>query len=136
MCQNVGLGTQEAPVRIVFKSGSDESKIDIRLSGVNSTVDTMPDGSLFFGGLGTTFDEAFSFNDPKLQWKGIRKKYWDIIEHGQVKAGMSEDECTLSWGSPKDVKTTNSGHRVDEQWVYGTSSYLYFTDGVLTTIEN
>ena len=123
----VGLGTSDKPVRIVFKPEGQEKEayIDVCLSGTNSLL----------GSAARDFDEAFSFNDPKITWKGIRKKMWNLIEHGKVKAGMYKDECRLSWGDPKNVNTTNSGHHVDEQWVYG-ESYLYFTDGVLTTIQN
>lgn len=45
----------------------------------------------------------------------------------------------LPWGSPDDVNRTVTARGQREQWVYRTgrwSAYLYFDDGVLTTIQD
>lgn len=49
--------------------------------------------------------------------------------------GMTEDEVLAStWGSPtKRNKTTTDAH-IREQWVYD-DGYIYFTDGVVTSIQ-
>lgn len=53
-----------------------------------------------------------------------------------VRIGMSEqDVLDSSWGKPTKVNRTTSKYGVHEQWVYG-GGYLYFEDGVLTSIQN
>jgi hypothetical protein len=41
-----------------------------------------------------------------------------------------------SWGKPQSINRTTTRHGVHEQWVYGSRSYLYFENGVLTAIQN
>ena len=53
-----------------------------------------------------------------------------------VRIGMSEqDVLDSSWGRPSKVNRTTTRYGVREQWVYG-GGYLYFEDGVLTSIQN
>ncbi len=57
-------------------------------------------------------------------------------KHG-VRIGMTEDEVRQSsWGKPESVNRTTMASGTHEQWVYGGGSYLYFEDGVLTSIQN
>ena len=55
-----------------------------------------------------------------------------------VSLGMTVDDVLASsWGKPEHVNRTTTAGGTREQWVYpGHHSYLYFTDGVLTTIQN
>ena len=54
-----------------------------------------------------------------------------------VSIGMSEDDVrNSSWGSPESINTTTTGDTVHEQWCYANNNYLYFDDGILTTIQN
>ena len=53
-----------------------------------------------------------------------------------VSIGMSQQEVLdSSWGRPTSVNTTTTRHGVRQQWVYG-SGYLYFEDGILTSVQN
>jgi len=53
-----------------------------------------------------------------------------------VVIGMSQkDVIASSWGKPRKINTTTRASGVREQWVYG-GGYLYFQDGVLTSIQN
>lgn len=53
-----------------------------------------------------------------------------------VNIGMSqEDVLASSWGKPGKINRTIGAGYTHEQWVYG-GSYLYFRDGILTTIQN
>ena len=53
-----------------------------------------------------------------------------------VSIGMSMQEALASsWGKPRKVNRTITATRIREQWVY-SGSYLYFEDGVLTSIQN
>lgn len=54
-----------------------------------------------------------------------------------VTIGMSQaDVLASAWGRPEKVNTTTNAYGVREQWVYGNGNYLYFRDGILTSIQN
>jgi len=55
-----------------------------------------------------------------------------------VRLGMSrEDALASSWGKPERINTSTGRWGTHEQWVYsGHHNYLYFEDGVLTSISN
>lgn len=51
--------------------------------------------------------------------------------------GMSKDEALQSsWGRPESINRTINAAGTREQWVYGGHNYLYFDNGVLTSIQN
>lgn len=53
-----------------------------------------------------------------------------------VHIGMTEsDVLQSSWGRPRHVNRTTTARGTREQWVYG-GGYLYFENGILTTIQN
>lgn len=55
-------------------------------------------------------------------------------EKGDPKIGMTESEVyASSWGYPK-TKNTTEGVTTREQWVYDFG-YIYFTNGVVTSIQ-
>lgn len=54
----------------------------------------------------------------------------------KVWVGMTDEMARISWGRPRSVNRTTSAYGVREQWVYPNSKYLYFEDGVLTTIQD
>jgi hypothetical protein len=56
----------------------------------------------------------------------------------RVRIGMTREQAIAGWGRPRDINRTSGAFGVHEQWVYGEygSGYLYFEDGVLTTIQN
>lgn len=54
-----------------------------------------------------------------------------------VRIGMTKDDVLKSsWGRPESINTTTTASGTREQWVYGGRNYLYFVNGVLTTIQN
>jgi hypothetical protein len=56
-----------------------------------------------------------------------------------VSIGMTqEDVLASSWGKPTHINRTTNQYGVREQWVYRQyqNGYLYFTDGILTSIQN
>lgn len=81
------------------------------------------------------FHKVFALNDPRKLYPKISKSRWKDIQHGQVQIGMSELECELSWGKPKDINRTTNRYGNREQWVY-TGGYLYFKNGRLESIQN
>jgi hypothetical protein len=53
-----------------------------------------------------------------------------------VSLGMTSERVLLSnWGRPQKVNRTTTAGGVHEQWVYD-GGYLYFQDGILTSIQN
>ncbi len=53
-----------------------------------------------------------------------------------VSIGMTQDEVVASsWGKPRKVNRTTRANSIREQWVYD-GGYLYFQDGILTTVQN
>ena len=69
--------------------------------------------------------------DKKLQAEAEYKA------KGGVRIGMSKEEVLKSnWGKPQSINKTILANGTREQWVYGLKSYLYFTNDILTTIQN
>lgn len=70
----------------------------------------------------------------------LTKKYGasnaNLILQGKIRIGMTKSMCIDSWGSPSDINKTTGSFGVHEQWVYGLGSYVYFENGVITTIQN
>lgn len=72
--------------------------------------------------------------------KNPLKKSWDkeiiqLVKNEKLKIGMTDEQVKFSWGKPDDINTTISVYGTSEQWVYNDQSYLYFEDGILTTIQ-
>lgn len=54
-----------------------------------------------------------------------------------VYIGMTKEEVLAEgWGRPIDINKTTTTYGVSEQWVYYDYKYLYFEDGILTTIQD
>jgi len=60
----------------------------------------------------------------------------ELIHKGRVRIGMTAEQCRASWGRPQDINRTTGSYGVHEQWCYGGHNYLYFEDGILTSIQN
>jgi hypothetical protein len=72
------------------------------------------------------------FEDPKI--KTAREKA-ACKKEGGVSIGMSEAKVLAScWGKPRKKNITEGVGGRHEQWVYG-NNYLYFEDGILTSIQ-
>lgn len=61
-------------------------------------------------------DDMFGFGNLRTQYPYITEDNWKLITNGEVKIGMTKDECRLSLGSPVQiVANTNSKY---ETWYY------------------
>lgn len=60
----------------------------------------------------------------------------NLILQGKIRIGMTKDMCIDAWGNPSDINKTTGSFGVHEQWVYGLGSYVYFENGIITTIQN
>jgi hypothetical protein len=56
----------------------------------------------------------------------------------RVQIGMTREQARAAWGAPSHINRTTYSFGVHEQWVYGEygSGYLYFEDGLLTSVQN
>ncbi len=59
----------------------------------------------------------------------------NLARQGKVKVGWNKELCKEAWGEPREVNKTTTAYGVHEQWVYYGNRYLYFDNGVLTTIQ-
>lgn len=127
---NIGLGIQDGPVKIIFcpLNSTKEYCLNVRFSGINK--------SGYSNVFGIDFDDAFQLTNPKLEYPNISTTTWKLIQNGKVVTGMTKKECELSWGKPDDINKTTIGNTISEQWVYSSTRYLYFKNGLLTAIQN
>lgn len=73
-----------------------------------------------------------TFREAAAKWGASTAK--DIVE-GYVRIGWNKAKCRMSWGEPRDINTSIGVWGRHEQWCYN-SSYLYFENGILTSIQN
>ncbi len=68
----------------------------------------------------------------------ITEQQAGLIKERKVWIGMTAELAVMSWGKPSDINRTTNANGTREQWVYGSSArnYLYFDNGILTSIQN
>jgi hypothetical protein len=90
-------------------------------------------------------NDAMSLNHRYTEALELKNKYLELktqqekaIKKTQgVRLGMTkQDVRDSSWGKPKDINRTITEYMTYEQWVYDGYKYLYFEDGILTTIQD
>ena len=59
------------------------------------------------------------------------------ISMGEPVVGMTQQDVidTTTWGRPTKINKTENAYGISEQWVYPNYQYLYFEDGILTSIS-
>lgn len=132
--KSIGVGTitDTNPIRIIFETESEnEFYMDIKVSNTNNLYSGKRDWYNLERENRTIFYNVFSFDDPHLMYPHINSEVWHKIQEGTVSIGMTEEECTLSWGKPKEINRSSYG---SDQWVY-SGQYLYFDDGKLTAFN-
>ncbi len=60
----------------------------------------------------------------------------DAIVAKKVRVGMTKEQAIAAWGEPEDINTTSTAGGTHEQWVYGFGNYIYFDNGILSTVQN
>ena len=111
-------GDKVFPIKIIFKDSFNKS-YSMFMNVGNSGVDSR------------SFSNLFSLSDPYEKYSHIDKDIWNLIQNGQIRNGMTKEECRLALGSPKEV---NKGHNYSstlELWQYTDGVYLQFQDGLL-----
>ncbi|MDD2307711.1 MAG: hypothetical protein PHP53_23615 [Prolixibacteraceae bacterium] len=128
----IGVLSDITPVRIVFRTElGNEFYRDIKFSNTNNLYCGKIESYKEERANKDMFYNVFTFDDPYLSHPNISNEIWSKIQEGVVAIGMTEEECTLSWGKPKEINRSSYG---SDQWVY-SGQYLYFDDGKLTAFN-
>ncbi len=80
------------------------------------------------------FQDTFSDADPRTKYPWP-PKVWTALENKQVFVGMTAPQVRMSWGAPKEVRTS-AGESGAEQWVYDPAHVLTLKEGVLEDISS
>jgi hypothetical protein len=78
----------------------------------------------------------FHLTNPRISHPKWDSETWNIIVAQRVKLGMTKDMAILSWGEPLDTNTTINTNSRHEQLVYPNGRYIYFVNGILTTVQH
>lgn len=58
------------------------------------------------------------------------------IQKSDPAIGMTEQQVLdSSWGKPENINKTITTNDVEEQWCYSNNKYIYFDNGIVTTIQ-
>lgn len=75
-----------------------------------------------------------------IKESGWPKDIQELVLAGKVEVGMTTHMVFYAWGKPDQINETSEPHGAAEQWVYNKQGskrqYLYFKDGVLTSMRN
>lgn len=137
---------KDAELKAIQKAKSDSiAEVNKRLEIIRKRSDSIRVVRAQFIRDSTRAAENQQAKAERLAWeKSMRTKYGttngNLIIEGKVKIGWTTTMCRESWGSPNDINRTIAANGTHEQWVYEgynfDNSYLYFDDGILTTIQN
>lgn len=115
-----GFGFDDHVVILVvsYKDTSDEA--------LKSVADSYTFTEKASAGLTSASEDIASGKTPHRDYSG---KYDPEI-------GMStSDILASSWGEPEKKNVTESANKRQEQWVYSNNRYIYFEDGIVTSIQ-
>ena len=68
----------------------------------------------------------------ELEIKGYPLKIRKAIAEEKIVLGMTKRQLILSWGKPESINSTVTAAGRNEQWVYGSGWYVYFTNGIVS----
>jgi hypothetical protein len=81
-------------------------------------------------------DEHFLIEDPALTAEKARVAALDCKRRGNPRIGMTGNQVIATcWGKPEHVNRTQTGTSTFDQYVYSDDRFLYFRDGVLTSMQ-
>jgi hypothetical protein len=129
--------------RANLKEKADSADILERQTIINNPKSTQREKANAMEVLARDYPAQFSGLAPKIA--EITHKL-DAQETKRIKAerrkngvsiGMTMEEVQdSSWGKPQSINRSTYSTHTREQWVYGGRNYLYFDNGVLTSIQN
>ncbi|MCM1370123.1 MAG: hypothetical protein NC204_07100 [Candidatus Amulumruptor caecigallinarius] len=82
-----------------------------------------------------TFGALFSIADPRIKYAHISDEVWQLIQSGDVRNGMTKEECKLSLGNPTDVEAGHDWNSTIDIWRYKDGAFLRFEDGLLVNFR-
>jgi hypothetical protein len=122
--------------RLQAEVASSKETPHARLAALDQLRELSPEAASAFNKLGVELKAAAEAADRKMAAQAERQRLAKARKEG-VRVGMTAKQVLeSSWGKPESVNRTTTASSVNEQWVYGGGSYLYFDNGVLTAIQN
>lgn len=74
--------------------------------------------------------------DSSINERTLEEGYDKEISRPDPQIGMTKEEVREStWGEPKRIHKTSNTYGITEQWVYEYHKYIYFDDGIVTSIQ-
>jgi hypothetical protein len=120
-----------------------DAEVKSYLSDIKNPKKSAEDKKLALELLGRDHPDEYNKHKAKIdEVIAAENKRAEIIEKKTkrsegVRLGMSKgDVLASSWGKPSTINKTTTTNAVHEQWVYGGGNYLYFENGILTSIQN
>ena len=83
------------------------------------------------GGDSRPFENIFLFENPRRRYPQTTDEVWELVRRGDVRPGMTKEECRLALGNPTLTDAGQDRMRVIELWQYPDGIFLRFEDGVL-----
>lgn len=102
------------------------------------------EGEIALRAIGNGITQKYKFNEKNKIISSNTGSYYyesnkmDFPERRkEPKIGMTKSQVENStWGKPNKINKTTTKYGIHEQWVYSNYKYLYFDDGILTSIQD
>lgn len=115
-------GNADYPLHVIFNEGDGQESGIMMTAGPERTSTR-------------NFDRLFSFTDPRQLYPRISDDIWAHITRSEIVADMTREEAMLAKGAPRDVKKGQDGTSFFERWTYDNGSYIFFTDGLVSSFR-
>lgn len=92
-------------------------------------------GDVYFKSVGSVATDRTE-KDSNGDFKRLWRKYDGYGIPKEPAIGMTaEDVRHSTWGEPQKINTTTTAYHTTEQWCYSNYRYIYFEDGIVTSIQ-
>lgn len=103
-------------------------------NGYGTYIFVKKDGIVYYRSVGDTYTNSDYFDETEYSRLYLQPD--DYVEPQEPEIGMTAEEVKYStWGKPTKINKTTTKYGVHEQWVYSSGKYIYFDDGVVTSIQ-
>lgn len=133
---NTIKGKKYVPITIIDVLPGDKvfpAKVVFQDEAADTAAMLMNIGS--FGIESRSFATIFSLSDVRLKYPKTEDDVWLLIQSGEIRNGMTKQECSLSLGLPKEISQGHDYSRTLELWQYSDGVYLQFEDGILVNFR-
>ncbi|MGN0236599.1 MAG: hypothetical protein ACI4AK_00680 [Lepagella sp.] len=104
--------------------------------GLNASIYLNVNNTSGLGAESRTLPTLFSLSDPKKSYPSIIPEVWELIQRGEVRVGMTKEECKLALGNPADVVSGFNWNKTVDMWTYKDGTFLQFEDGLLVQFRH